>query len=64
MSELAEMLQETKDVDMVIFDGIITQRLIDVVAEKNIRYLIGARVSEGIRQPLQVNLLTFTEIKG
>jgi DNA primase len=62
VSELAEKLQGIKDVDTVIFDGVITQRLVDVAAEKTIKYLVAARVSEAIKQPLQVNLLTFTEI--
>jgi len=62
VSELAEKLQGIKDVDTVIFDGVITQRLVDVAAEKNIKYLVAARVSEAIKQPLQVNLLTFSEI--
>jgi DNA primase len=62
VSELAEKLQGIMDVDTVIFDGVITQRLVDVAAEKNIKYLVAARVSEAIKQPLQVNLLTFTEI--
>ncbi|MFQ5836681.1 MAG: DNA primase DnaG, partial [Candidatus Bathyarchaeia archaeon] len=62
VSELAEKLQGIKDVDTVIFDGVITQRLVDVAAEKSIKYLVAARVSEAIKQPLQVNLLTFAEI--
>ena len=62
VSDLAEKLQGIKDVDTVIFDGVITQRLVDVAAEKNIKFLVAARVSEAIKQPLQVNLLTFTEI--
>jgi len=62
VSELAEKLQGIKDVDTVIFDGVITQRLVDIAAEKRIKYLVAARVSEAIKQPLQVNLLTFTEI--
>ena len=62
VSELAEKLQGIKDVDTVIFDGVITQRLLDVAAEKNIKYLVAARISKAIKQPLQVNLLTFTEI--
>jgi len=64
VSELAEKLQGIKDVDTVIFDGVVTQRLIDIAAEKNIKYLVAARVSEEIKQPLQVNLLTFREIEG
>jgi len=54
VSELAEKLQGIKDVDTVIFDGVITQRLVDIAAEKRIKYLVAARVSEAIKQPLQV----------
>jgi len=64
VSELAEKLQEINDVDTVIFDGVITQRLVDIAGEKNIKYLVAARVSETIKQPLNVNLLTFAEIEG
>jgi len=63
VSELTEKLQRIKNVDTVIFDGVITQRLVDVAAEKNIKYLVAARVSEAIKQPLKVNLLRFTEIR-
>jgi len=64
VSELAEKLQKMDGVDSVIFDGVITQRLADIASEKNIKYLIAARVSEAVKQPLRVRLLTFTEIEG
>jgi len=64
VSELAEKLQGIKDVDTVIFDGVVTQRLLDIAAEKNVKHLVAARISEEIKQPLQVNLLTFKEIEG
>ena len=64
VSELAEKLQKMKDVDTVIFDGVITQRLVDIANEKNIKYLIAARVSEAIKQPLGIHLLTFPEVEG
>jgi len=64
VSELAEKLQKMKDVDTVIFDGVITQRLVDIASEKNIKYLVAARVSEAIKQPLGVHLLTFAEVEG
>jgi len=64
VSELAEKLQKMKDVDTVIFDGVITQRLVDIANEKNIKYLVAARVSEAIKQPLGIHLLTFAEVEG
>ncbi len=62
VSELAEKLKGFKGVNTVVFDGIITQRLVDIASEKNIKYLIGARLSEVVKQPLRVNLLTFNDI--
>jgi len=64
VSELAEKLQEVKDVDTVVFDGVITQRLVDIAGEKNIKYLVAARISDVVKPPLRTRLLTFAEIQG
>ena len=62
VSELAEKLQQVAGVDMVIFDGVITQRMVDIASEKDIKYLIAARISDAVKTPLKVNLTTFAEI--
>jgi DNA primase len=62
VSELAEKLQQTTGVDMVVFDGVITQRMVDIANEKDVKYLIAARISETVKPPLNVNLSTFSEI--
>ncbi|MBS7623998.1 MAG: DNA primase DnaG [Candidatus Bathyarchaeia archaeon] len=62
VSELADKLKEIEGVNTVVFDGIITQRLVDIASDKNIKYLIAARISEIVKQPLGVNLLTFDDI--
>ncbi|MCK4885322.1 DNA primase, partial [Candidatus Bathyarchaeota archaeon] len=62
--ELATKLQQMKDIDTVVFDGIITQRLVDIAAERNINYLVAARVSKAMKQPLRVKLITFEEIRA
>ncbi|MEM2464011.1 MAG: DNA primase DnaG [Candidatus Bathyarchaeia archaeon] len=62
VSELAEKLREMESVNTVVFDGIITQRLVDIASERNIKYLIGARISDVIKQPLGISLLTFDDI--
>jgi len=64
VSELAEKLQQAKAVDTVVFDGVITQRLIDIASERNIKYIVAARVSDVVKQPLNVHLLTFTDIQS
>ena len=62
VSELADKIREAENVNTVVFDGITTQRLIDVASEKNIKFLVAARISEVVKQPLNVNLLTFDEV--
>jgi DNA primase len=64
VGELAEKLQQAKDIDTVVFDGVITQRLIDVAEERNINYLVAARISKAMKQPLKVKLITFEEIQA
>jgi len=64
VSELAEKLQQVKDVDTIVFDGVITQRLVDVATEKKVKYLVAGRISDTIKQPLDVRLLTFADIQG
>jgi DNA primase len=62
VSQLAERLQETEKVDTVIFDGIITQRIVDVAGEKDIKRIIASRVSDAVKPSLTVQLVTFQEI--
>ena len=62
VSELADKLKDMDNVDTVVFDGVITQRLVDIASEKNIKYLVAVRISDVIKQPLNVKLLTFNNI--
>jgi DNA primase len=64
VSKLAEKLQQAKQVDTVVFDGVITQRLVDIANERKVKYLVAARVSDVVKQPLNVNLVTFSDIQG
>ncbi|MEM2147078.1 MAG: DNA primase DnaG [Candidatus Bathyarchaeia archaeon] len=62
VNQLAEKLQQTSGVDTVIFDGIITQRIVDIASEKNIKSIVASRVSEAVKPPLNVQLVTFSEL--
>ncbi len=64
VGELAEKLQQIDGVDTVVFDGVITKRLVDIADDKKIKHLIAARVSNAVKPPLNVNLLTFTDINS
>jgi len=62
VNQLAEKLQQTNKVDTVVFDGVITQRIVDVASEKNIKKIIASRISEAVKPSLNVQLMTFSEI--
>ncbi len=61
VSQLAEKLQQVTGVDTVVFDGIITQRIVDVAGEKNIRRIVASRISEAVKPVLNVELVTFQD---
>ncbi|MBE3116892.1 hypothetical protein IMZ68_06775 [Candidatus Bathyarchaeota archaeon] len=48
--------------DSVVFDGIITQRIVDIAAEKSIKRIIASRISEAVKPALNVELLTFQAV--
>lgn len=62
VSQLADRLQGVKGVDTVIFDGIITQRIVDIASEKEIKRIIASRISEAVKPALNVDLMTFSDI--
>ena len=62
VSQLAEKLQQISGVDTLIFDGIITQRIVDIAAERRIKRIIASRISEAVKPALNVDLMTFQEI--
>ncbi len=61
VSQLAEKLQHVTGVDTVVFDGIITQRIVDIAADKNIRRMVASRVSEAVKPALNVEMITFQD---
>uniref|UniRef100_A0A7J3ZK07 DNA primase DnaG n=1 Tax=Fervidicoccus fontis TaxID=683846 RepID=A0A7J3ZK07_9CREN len=49
-------------VGAVVFDGIITQRIVDVASEKKVGLVIGARIGNIAKREEGVNLLTIADI--
>lgn len=64
VSELAQELENYKDsVKYVIFDGIITQRLIDILSGRADEvYLIGVRIGEISKPADNVKVMTFNQL--
>jgi hypothetical protein len=63
VSQLAEKLAQIEGVDTVIFDGIITQRIVDLASEKNIKKIVASRMSEAVKPSLNVQLMTFSDLQ-
>ena len=62
VSELVDKLKEGKGASIVVFDGIITGRLLDTAVEQGIKTLVGERVAEGVRIPREVKVRLFKNL--
>jgi len=57
--DLARELKDSNgDVSGVIFDGVVTQRILDIAAEKGLEYLIGAKMGNIAKSPICVKVIT------
>ncbi|MHA2223797.1 MAG: DNA primase DnaG [Candidatus Hodarchaeales archaeon] len=61
ISELRDTLLETENIETVIFDGIITQRLLDISSERGIKTIIGAKQHDVTKKPLKIDVYTFSD---
>ena len=62
VSQLVEKLLQTDNAYTIIFDGVITQRLVDIASQKGVKTIIAERVSEVTKRPENMQLLTFANI--
>ncbi len=61
--DLAVALQNSKEkVSAVIFDGVVTQRLVEIASEKEVQYLVGAKVGNVTKKPADIRLLTSQDL--
>ncbi|MCA1818728.1 MAG: DNA primase [Halobacteriales archaeon] len=62
--ELADTLKASKDgVHAVVFDGVITQRLLDIAAEKKIATVVGVKMGNVTKVPDTVEILTRDDLQ-
>ncbi|UCH37640.1 MAG: DNA primase [Candidatus Bathyarchaeota archaeon] len=62
VSELASKLKQIEGVYALIFDGIITQRIVDIAMDKGLKQVIGERISGVVKRPVNLQLYTLSEI--
>ncbi len=46
----------------IVFDGVITQRVVDLAAKRNITLLVGVRMGSVVKVPSNVSIMTFDQI--
>lgn len=61
ISELRNTILETNKIETVIFDGIVTQRILDIASERGVKTIIGARQHDVTKKPLEIEIYTFSE---
>jgi DNA primase len=64
VSELASKLGEYQGVDTVVFDGVVTQRLVDMAEERGVKLLVGDRIADLTRRPGSIKIMTLPEVAG
>ncbi len=46
----------------IVFDGVVTQRLVDIASKKEIPYLVGVRMGNIVKLPTNVKVMTFDQL--
>jgi len=59
VSDLIDTVKNSENIHTIIFDGVITQRLVDVACNKNIKRIIGVKVGNINKKPLGMEILSF-----
>jgi DNA primase len=63
VGELAGKLKEMEEgIDILLFDGVITQRILDLAEEKKIKFVIGDRISDTAHIPVTVKVAKISEV--
>ncbi|MBN1860932.1 MAG: DNA primase [Candidatus Thermoplasmatota archaeon] len=56
--ELTDEIKKGDNVSAVVFDGIVTQRLLDIANNKNVREIVGIKLGNVVKMPKAVKVLT------
>jgi len=61
--ELTDSLKKSDNISIVVFDGIITQRLLDIANNKNIKEIVGIKLGNVVKKPSSVRVLTKKDLE-
>ncbi|MDL5503101.1 MAG: DNA primase, partial [Candidatus Methanoperedens sp.] len=61
--DLATALKDANgNIKSIVFDGVITQRIVDIAAEKGIENLIGAKMGNIVKSPVSIHIETSNQL--
>jgi DNA primase len=61
--ELTDSLKKSNNISIVVFDGIITQRLLDIANSKNVKEIVGIKLGNVVKMPSSVKVLTKKDLE-
>ena len=61
ISDLRDKILNIDNIESVIFDGIITQRLLDIASSRGVQNIVGARQHDITKIPLNIKIYTFSD---
>jgi len=62
--ELTDSLKKSNNISTVVFDGIITQRLLDIANNKNVKEIVGIKLGNVGKMPSSVKVLTKKDLES
>ena len=62
VGDLVEELRKQEGVGTVVFDGIVTGRLVDAAVERGVGILVGERLGDGVRVPRKLTVRLFKDL--
>ena len=62
--DLLDAMRYTEDYEAVVFDGVVTQRLVDIAGEKGVKFLVGVKTGNITKKPVNLKVLSFKEQSG
>ncbi len=61
--ELTDEIKKGGNISAVVFDGIVTQRLLDIANNKNVKEIVGIKLGNVVKMPKSVKVLTKTDFQ-
>ena len=64
IAEMIDRIRTTDGISTIVFDGVISQRLLDVARERGVRRIVGSTVGNVAKYPAEVSILLRSDLAG